>query len=590
MCTWQRLLGVVLLCAVLLAPLVPIQAHEPKPPVMAAIPAAYESGQVLVKFRPEASVAARGSRLAALGLSMLQELGDLDISLLAVPAGQEQAMIERLRQDPLVEFAEPNYRIEIPQIMPGTSSALAQPEQVQLVPSSDITCTQLYTPVIPSDYYYSSQWNLPKICLPEAWSATTGATDVVIAVLASGIDTQHPDLQSKIWTNPGETPCNGLDDDGNGFIDDVHGWDFVRNTNVLTDDLAVGTMAAGVGAAATSNGIGIAGVSWGAKILPIRVYGIGHTDITDLIAGLNYAANLRQRWQMPMVILLGGYMPNPSSAYEDAVRDAHAKGCLIVTNSGDTNDPCNANCTCPVNWLAAATNVIAVSATDENDGWVASSQCGFYVDLCAPGTHIICAIPGGSYAVGTGTMLAASHVAGVASLILSVNPTYQADMVELLLRWTAVDLGAPNWDMYFGYGCIDAARAIRETAHYLRLLPANHLLIFVFDPASNQRSQTIINLGTSSPTWQAETDAPWLIITPTMQNIPSTILVSLDPSPLYQYGYGIYTAPITVTSNMPNRQNSPQIFMATAAYTEQIQTLTFRPLFYHYVDPADCGP
>jgi subtilisin family serine protease len=579
--TWKRLLAT-LLCAVLFAPLMaPIQAHEPQPPPTAAIPAAYAPGQLLVKFRPEASAAARGSRLAALGLSTLKELGDLGISLLAVPADQEQAMIERLRQDPMVEFAEPNYRVEIPKIVPSTLPVLTQ-----LAMSDTITCTQLYTPVIPNDYYYSSQWNLPKICLPEAWSVTTGATDVVIAVLASGIDLQHPDLQGKIWTNPGENPCNGLDDDGNGFIDDVHGWNFVGDNNDVTDDSDVGTIVAGVAAAATNNSEGVAGVSWGAKILPIRVFGLNHANISDLIAGVYYAANIRQDWQMPMAILLGGYMPVQSEAYQAAVYYAHEKGCLLVAGVGDMDSPCNEN----VNWLAAAAYVIAVSATDENDEWVGSSQCGFYVDLCAPGTHILFPISGSSYASGRSTMLSAAHVAGLASLIWSVNPTYQADLVEILMRWTAVDLGVPGWDMYFGYGRIDASRALREAVHYLRLLPNDHHLIFVHDPIRTPPAQTITNLGTSSPTWQAETDVPWLIITPIYQNTPSTILVSLDPGPLYQYGYGIYTGHITVTSTMPNSQNSPQVFTVTAAYTYPVQTLTLQPLFYRYLNPADCGP
>jgi len=583
---WKRLLVITLLCAVSLAPMVPLQAHEPQPPPTAAIPAAYAPGQLLVKFRPEASAAARGSRLAALGLSTLREMGDLGISLLAVPAGQEQAMIARLRQDPLVEFAEPNYRVELPKIVADISPAFTWPEQARFGASSAVTCTQLYTPVIPNDYYWNEQWNLRKICLPEAWSVTTGATDAVIAVLASGIDLQHPDLQGQIWTNPGENPCNGLDDDGNGFVDDVHGWNFVGDNNDVTDDSAVGTIVAGVAAAATSKGEGVAGVSWGAKILPIRVFGTNHADISDLIAGLYYAANIRQQWQMPMAILLGGYMPVQSEAYQAAVYYAHEQGCLLVAGAGDMDMPCNEN----INWLAAAAYVIAVSATDENDSWVGSSQCGFYIDLCAPGKNVIFPLPNGSYALGRSTMLSAAHVAGLASLIWSLNPTYPADLVEILLRWTAVDLGAPGWDMYFGYGRIDASRALREAVHYLRLLPNDHHLIFVHDPTrNNPPPQTITNPGTSCPTWQAETNAPWLSITPVCQNTPSAILVSLDPDPLYEYGYGIYTGHITVTSTITNSQNNPQVFTVTAAYTYPVQTLQLQPLFYRYLSP-NCGP
>ena len=164
---------------------------------------------------------------------------------------------------------------------------------------------------------------------------------------------------------------------------------------------------------------------------------------------------------------------------------------------------------------------------------------------------------------------------------------------------TTVDLGIAGWDMYFGWGRIDAAKAVQKAVHYLRLLPNDHRLTFVFDATLNVTlTQTIINLGTSSPTWRAETNVPWLTISSPSeeQHTPSTILVSLNPNPLWQqpgygvHGYGVYTAPITVTSTMSNSQNSPQIFMATAVYTEQIKTLVFPRLFYHYVNPAYCGP
>jgi hypothetical protein len=189
-------------------------------------------------------------------------------------------------------------------------------------------------------------------------------------------------------------------------------------------------------------------------------------------------------------------------------------------------------------------------------------------------------------------MLSAAHVAGLASLIWSVNPTYQADLVEILMRWTAVDLGVPGWDMYFGYGRINAARAVREAIHYLRLLPNDHRLTFVFDPVTGILTKTLTNPGTSLPTWQAETDVPWLTISPPAgeQHTPSTLIVYLYPNPLYQYEYGIYTGHITVTSTMPNSQNSPQVFTVTAAYTYPVQTLTLQPLFYRYLNPADCGP
>jgi hypothetical protein len=123
--------------------------------------------------------------------------------------------------------------------------------------------------VIPNDLYFPSQWNLAKIGAPTAWQITTGSDEVVIAVIGTGVDLDHAELRNKIWTNPGEIPGNGIDDDGNGYVDDVHGWDFVDSDNDPQDDYGYGTFVATVAAAETNNGLGIAGMSWGAETVPI---------------------------------------------------------------------------------------------------------------------------------------------------------------------------------------------------------------------------------------------------------------------------------------------------------------------------------
>jgi len=144
--------------------------------------------------------------------------------------------------------------------------------------------TFVYPAVVPNDPKYNQQYHLPLIDAPQAWAVTVGSTSVVIAVIDSGCDLDHPDLAAKIWTNPGEIPGNAVDDDSNGFIDDVHGWDFVHNDNDPTpqpdgidddsngdtdEQVSHGTLAAGIAAAVTNDGWGAAGVDWSARILPI---------------------------------------------------------------------------------------------------------------------------------------------------------------------------------------------------------------------------------------------------------------------------------------------------------------------------------
>ena len=189
---------------------------------------------------------------------------------LSVTPGQEAATAAALRRRPDVAFAELDY--------------LATAAEV------------------PNDPDWGNQWSLARIGLPEAWNVTTGSTGIIIAVVDSGLYLGHPDLAGKVWTNPGEIPVNWVDDDGNGKVDDVNGWHFYQqwtpdgyipagNANV-TDDFGHGTHVAGITAAATNNGIGIAGVSWGARVMPVKVldqYGNGwYSDIAD---GIVYAAD-----------------------------------------------------------------------------------------------------------------------------------------------------------------------------------------------------------------------------------------------------------------------------------------------------------
>jgi hypothetical protein len=211
----------------------------------------FEAGEIIVKFRDGVPQASVQSLLLAEGMSILYEMDGLGCVLLSVPRGQELERIEELERNPLVEHAEPSY------IVQGAGTITAEPYY-----------SLRALDVIPNDLYFPSQWNLAKIGAPTAWQITTGSDEVIIAVIGTGVDLDHAELRNKIWTNPGEIPGNGIDDDGNGYVDDVHGWDFVNRHGEPQDDRGHGTFVATVAAAETNNGLGITGLSGGAEIMP----------------------------------------------------------------------------------------------------------------------------------------------------------------------------------------------------------------------------------------------------------------------------------------------------------------------------------
>jgi subtilisin family serine protease len=288
-----------------------------------------------------------------------------------LPEGVDiEEALELYLEDPDVEHAEPNYFVHVDQTTPGD-------------PGFD----QLWGLHNTGQPVNGTSGSIDAdIDAPEAWDVTTGSSDVVVAVIDSGVDINHPDLQPNIWTNPGETPGNGIDDDGNGYVDDVNGWDFFLDENSPLDDHGHGTHVAGTVAAAGNNGIGVTGVSWTAKIMALRFidpWGNGTTD--DAISAIEYAS------------VMGADIINNSwggSGYNKALKEAiGASGALVVCaagNYGTNNDKINPHY--PSSYESA--NIIAVAASDQNDNRASFSNYGpFSVDVAAPGTNIYSAAP-----------------------------------------------------------------------------------------------------------------------------------------------------------------------------------------------------
>lgn len=351
---------------------------------------------------------------------------------------------------------------------------------------------------IPNDPYFSSrgswgqtyddQWAIKHVGFTadkdSAWNIEDGTKNpIVVAVIDSGLDWNHLDIsQDNIWRNPKEIPDNGKDDDNNGYVDDVIGWNFMNNNNKPWDEDGHGTFVTGVIAAATNNGRGIAGINHGAKVMVLKALNtFGHTRASFVSEALFYAANNGAR---VINISVGG--PRLTRTEQEAIDYAHSKGAVIVVASGngavDTADYSP----------SGLKNVIAVSTTDEKDKRAGFSNWGQGIALAAPGmdvlslrarrTDLMLGIPGIKYSprlayVGkdtryyraSGSSFSAPIVSATASLIFAKNPKLTNTQVERMLLQSARDVEVPGWDQYTGFGLLDARAALQADPEYYLL-------------------------------------------------------------------------------------------------------------------------
>ncbi len=315
-------------------------------------------GEFLVKFKGTVSEAAKTEFTRRYSLEEVHHFRRLGLHHVRIPRGSDMAVyLERLRNDENVEYAEPNYR--------------RRPLEV-----------------IPNDAAYAQQWGAVKIGLPTAWNYIQGSRSVVVAVLDTGIDYNHADLSANMWKNSGETAGNLSDDDGNGFVDDEKGWNFYGNSNDPMDTYSHGTHVAGIIGAIGNNSVGVAGVNWQTRIMPVKFMEGGGGDVASEVQAINYAVENGAK------IINASFGDSVYSQAEyDAIQSAGARGVLFVAaagNDGLDNDGPTKNYPSSYN----LPNVIAVAATVYSDSRATYSNYGATsVHLAAPGDSILSTIP-----------------------------------------------------------------------------------------------------------------------------------------------------------------------------------------------------
>jgi len=360
----------------------------------------YAPGRLLVKFREDMSEEERAAAREAVGtlsskeLPLVPGLERIDLGMSMVQA------FDILSQFDSVEYIEPDYVVRVS--------------------------------ATPNDPSFPLLWGMQNMNMENAWNTRTDGSGVIIAVIDTGVDYNHEDLSGNVWTNPGEIPLDGIDNDSNGIIDDFWGADFYNNDGDPYDDHYHGTHCAGTIAGEGNNAIGVAGVAWDAQIMSLKFLGsTGSGTYSDAIDAINYAVSKgaflsNNSW--------GGY--GFSQALRDAFEAAGLQGHLAICAAG--NSSVDADLTPMYPAAYDLDSIMSVAAIDSADNLASFSNYGLTsVDLGAPGVSIYSTMPLDTYGYLSGTSMATPHVAGLATLVWSQNPGWTFQQVKDRIMNTA---------------------------------------------------------------------------------------------------------------------------------------------------------
>ncbi|MBS3792688.1 S8 family serine peptidase [Candidatus Bipolaricaulota bacterium] len=302
---------------------------------------------------------------------------------------------------------------------------------------------------------FLSRWGLRAIRAPAAWKISRGSEEVVVAVIDSGVDSSLPQIEKNMWINEDEIPQDGLDNDDNGYVDDVHGWDFWDEDTCSAKGSSInyhGTFVAGIIAARPDETTGTAGVAPGISLMDLRVLDdrgqLYTTDWSKLVDAINYAVH-----NGADIINLSIYSTlTPPDFVHHAIKQAVNKGVLVIGIPGNGGEE--------VRYFGQWEEVLTVGAVDKDGTPWNYSNHGSSVDLVGPGVDVLSLTSNGEMERRSGTSFAAAHVAGAAALVLSVEPELSVDRLREVLRDSARDLFEPGYDSKTGYGLVNVEKAL----------------------------------------------------------------------------------------------------------------------------------
>lgn len=422
----------------------------------------YAPDEVLVRFRKAASHENILQCLSPVNGTVLSSIEELNVWVVQIPFGKVAESIAVISMCPEVRYVEPNYTVSI-------------------------------TDTIPTDPDWGLQYGLVSIRAPQGWDFATGSSSVTIAIVDTGVDLGHPDLAAKI----------------------VGGYNAINPLVSVQDDNGHGTHAAGIAAAIGNNGVGVAGVSWGARIMPVKVLNsAGKGNVDDLAAGIRWAAD-----NGAQVINLSLGSLNSSFVLEDAVNYAYSRGSVIIAAAG--NDGVT-----PLRYPAQYPHVIAVGAVDgvNNRAWF--SNYGPELDLVAPGVDIYSTVIGG-YGYESGTSAAVPYVSGLAAILCGYH-SCSPDVIASEMESTALDLGTAGFDDFYGFGLIQLEAALKpmpasdERPFPVPGIPLNFVLNVTntdIPPASPTNTNTPTAPPTATSTQQMASATPNVLASPIQQEI-----------------------------------------------------------------------
>ena len=534
-------------------------------------------GELLIRLTPEAAADLQQLHANA-PISILHAKHNVESLRLLFPYLARPSLNPNLKRIYLLRFA-PDAPLE------ALKAAYQQNPLVEAVEYNYLRPTLADT-IVPNDPKYPEQWSLPLMKLPQAWAIEKGNRSVVIAIIDSGIDYKHHDLAPKAWRNPREIPENGLDDDGNGYIDDIYGWDFTDAPNIQAegdylegdnepiDESGHGTHVAGIAGAMPNNGIGIAGVAWKCPLMAIRaglsLGGSSRMQDDDSASAIVYAAD-----NGASVINMSWGSEHRSFVIQDAIDYAYEYGAVLVAAAGNSQKP-------TAIFPAAYRKVIAVASTEQNQQRFYQSNFGASIDIGAPGNVILSTQIDNQYRLLTGTSMASPHVAGVAALLRAKRPALTHEEVRHILINTADPVHREESEeldeKFVGAGTLNAERA---------LFASGALQARILAPETNSGGADAITFigdtgGYKFQSWQlsygkSTVPTEWMSFTqPAATQKISETLAIWDTTTVPE---GIYTVRLTVTAT-DGHQTHDQVVLSVDRTPPQIISLTATETLY----------